>query len=113
MNKHLIYFLLVIFLNACSANIPVELVNAEPKNCTYIATVSVPQCSTGLLANAETTESTLKLLKGKAVKSGGDTMACCAVETEETAIYGVNPKSGQVTCIGIVQHSANVYKCRN
>ena len=40
-------------------------------------------------------------------------MECCAVENEETVISGVNLESGQVTCIGVVQHSANVYKCKN
>lgn len=113
MNKHRIILLLLCFLKACSASIPVNVVDAKPKNCTYITTVSVPQCSTGLPAHVETTESTLKVLKSEAVKSGGNTMECCTVEGEETIVSGVNPESGQVTCIGVVHHSANVYKCKN
>ena len=113
MNKHLIILLLLFFLNACSASTPVNVVNSKPKNCTFITTVSVPQCSAGLLAHAETTEDSLKVLKSETAKSGGNTMECCAVENEETVISGVNLESGQVTCIGVVQHSANVYKCKN
>lgn len=113
MNKHLIILLLLIFLKACSASIPVNMVNTKPNNCTYIITVSASQCSAGLLAHTETTEGTLKLLKSEAVKSGGNTMECCAVEKEETVVSGVNPESGQINCVGVVQHSANVYKCKN
>ncbi len=39
-------------------------------------------------------------------------MECCAVEKEETVVSGVNSESGQVACIGVVQHLANVYKCK-
>ncbi len=113
MNNHLIILLLLFFLHACSASAPVNVVNAKPKSCTYITTVSVSQCSAGLVAHAETTEDSLKVLKSEAVKSGGDTMECCSVESEETVISGVTPESDQIACIGVVQHSANVYKCKN
>lgn len=66
-----------------------------------------------MLAHADTTEFTLKALKSEVIKSGGNTMECCAVEKEETIVSGTNSESGQINCVGVVRHSANVYKCKN
>lgn len=112
MNRLLIILLLFLFLEACVSRVPVNVVNTPPHNCAYITTVFIPQCSAGLLAHTETTKSTLKSLKKEVVKSGGNTMECCAVEKEETVISGVNPESGQVKCVGVIRYSANVYKCK-
>lgn len=112
MNKFFIMVLLSVLVGACATNMPINVVNAKPQNCVYLKTVSIHQCSTGALANAETTDSTLEALKSEAIKAGGNTIECCGIEKEETIVSGENPDSDKINCVGVVQHFANVYKCK-
>lgn len=111
MNKFCVMVLLSVLVGACATNM-INIVNAEPQNCAYLKTVSVHQCSTGAPANTETTDSTLEALKSEAIKAGGNTIECCGIEKEETIVSGENPDSGKINCVGVVQHFANVYKCK-
>ncbi len=105
-----IYLSIAIF--GCSSAKNISVLSDKPNDCDALARISTWQCSSGSAGSNKTMSTSLETLKKEAVKLGGNTLSCCEIAEEELAIYGVNPKSGKITCSGLKEHTAEIYYCK-
>lgn len=112
MKKYLIWISVCLVVQSCNSTPKVIVTSEKPTGCEFLGHVSTLQCSSGKWGAFPTTADTLGVLKKEALKVGGNTLNCCERSEEEIMISGIDPKSGEITCIALLEHTAEIYSCK-